>query len=119
MASIGPSTRYPVKVGVGRAKRLNPIHAQGCRYCPAITRVTCPAHGRQVRCIACNGSDHPGWPLACGCDAEGERVGPRIVIRDDRGQHTTLCMGSMAALHGPRFAAYYEAMLAPLLNLPR
>jgi len=28
-------------------------------------------------------------------------------------------MGSMAALYGPRFAAFYEAMLAPLLNLPR
>ena len=46
-------------------------------------------------------------------------LGPRIVIRDDRGRHSTLRMGSMAALYGPRFAAFYEAMLAPLLNLPR
>ena len=28
-------------------------------------------------------------------------------------------MGPLAALHGPQFAAFFEAVLAPLLNLPR
>ena len=117
--SIGPSARYRVEVGVERTNALNPVHVQGCPLCPAGIRVTCPAHGKHVRCIACDKADHPGWPLACGCDTASEHVGPRIVLRDDRGQHTTLCMGPLATLHGPWFAAFFEAVLAPLLNLPR
>ena len=118
-AAIGAAVRYHVKVGVERTKPLNSDYAQGCPHCPAGVQVTCPAHGDHVRCIACNTADHPGWPLSCGCSAAGEHVGSRIVLRDDRGRYTTLCMGPLAALHGPWFAAFFEAMLAPLLNLPR
>ena len=118
-ASIGRSARYRVEVGVDRTKHLGPPYGQGCPHCPAGILVTCPAHGDHVRCIACNKADQPGWPLSCGCGAASEYVGPRIVLRDDRGWHTTFCMGHLAALHGPWFAAFFEAMLAPLLNLPR
>ena len=118
-ASIGRSPRYRIEVGVDRTMHLGPPYGQGCLHCPAGIRVTCPTHGDHARCIACDKADHPEWPLSCGCAAASEYVGPRIVLRDDRGWHTTFCMGPLATLHGPWFAAFFKAMLAPLLNLPR